>query len=125
MKFRLRKGKGSVSGFTDAEGVTHVPGDVVDLQASYKGQKWLEVVNNPVAKPMVLVAPKVEEPKEESNVTESVPLPEKTEKEAIKEKIMVGIPLTRPGYHGMFRGRVVGAIAVSYTHLTLPTILLV
>ena len=23
---------------------------------------------------------------------------------------MVGIPLTRPGYHGMFRGRVVGAI---------------
>jgi len=41
MKFRLRKGKGSVSGFTDAEGVTHVPGDIVDLPASCKGAAWL------------------------------------------------------------------------------------
>jgi hypothetical protein len=84
MKFMLRKGKGSVSGFTDAEGVTHVPGDVVDLPASYKGQKWLEVVNKTVAKPMVLVAPEVEELKEESNVTEIVPLPKKTEKKPKK-----------------------------------------
>ena len=74
MKFRLRKGNGSVSGFTDAEGVTHVPGDVVDLPASYKGQKWLEVVDRKVAAPMVPVEAKVEVPTE--NV-ELVPLVEK------------------------------------------------
>ena len=73
MKFRLRKGKGSVSGFTDAEGVTHVPGDIVDLPASCKGEKWLEIVDGKVAKPMVPVAPKVEVPVE--NV-ELVPLAE-------------------------------------------------
>jgi len=84
MKFMLRKGKGSVSGFTDAAGVTHVPGEIVDLPASYKGQKWLEVVNKTVAKPMVLVSPKMEEPKEESTVPEIVPLPEKTEKKPKK-----------------------------------------
>ena len=44
LKFRLKKGKGSVSGFTDAEGITHVPGDVVDLPASMKGERWLEPV---------------------------------------------------------------------------------
>jgi hypothetical protein len=44
LKFRLKKGKGSVSGFTDAAGVTHVPGDVVDLPASYDGEAWLERV---------------------------------------------------------------------------------
>ena len=74
MKFRLRKGKGSVSGFTDAEGVTHVPGDIVDLPPSYRGQKWLEVVGGKVAVPMVPVVPKVEVPTE--NV-ELVPLVEK------------------------------------------------
>jgi hypothetical protein len=84
MKFMLRKGKGSVSGFVDAEGVTHVPGDVVDLPASYKGQRWLEVVNKTVAKPMVLVATEVEGLKEESTVTEIVPLPENAEKKPKK-----------------------------------------
>ena len=74
MKFRLRKGKGSVSGFTDALGVTHVPGDIVDLPASYKGQKWLEVVGGNVAAAMVPVAPKVEVPVED---VELVPLVEK------------------------------------------------
>ena len=74
MKFRLRKGKGSVSGFTDALGVTHVPGDIVDIPMSYKGQKWLEVVGGKVAAAMVPVAPKVEVPAE--NV-ELVPLVEK------------------------------------------------
>ena len=73
MKFQLRKGKGSVSGFTDAEGVTHVPGDIVDLPASYKGQKWLEVVDRKVAAAMVPVAPKVEVPVED---VELVPLAE-------------------------------------------------
>ena len=83
MKFRLRKGKGSVSGFVDAEGVTHVPGDIVDLPMSYKGQKWLEVVGGKVAVPMVPVEPKVEVPTE--NV-ELVPLTEK-QKAKPKEKL--------------------------------------
>ena len=73
MKFRLRKGKGSVSGFTDAKGVTHVPGEVVDLPPSYRGEKWLEVVNKTVAKPMVPISLKSEE-------LDVVPLPEKEEK---------------------------------------------
>lgn len=54
LKFKLKKGKGSVSGFTDAQGVTHVPGDVVDLPASYLGAKWLERLEEepkPVAAP--------------------------------------------------------------------------
>ena len=83
MKFMLRKGKGSVSGFVDAEGVTHVPGDVVDLPASYKGQKWLEVVDRKVAAPMVPVAPKVEVPDEQ---VDQVPLVEKPQKKSPSRK---------------------------------------
>jgi hypothetical protein len=41
-KFRLKKGKGSVSGFTDAGGNSYLPGDVVDLPSSYEGEAWLE-----------------------------------------------------------------------------------
>ena len=41
MKFRLKKGKGSVDNFTDAQGVKHFPGDIVDLPESYEGEKWL------------------------------------------------------------------------------------
>jgi len=44
MKFKLKKGKGSVKSFTDDKGVDHVPGDVVDLPASYDGVSWLERV---------------------------------------------------------------------------------
>ena len=33
-----------MQGFTDAQGVTHLPGDIVDLPASYKGEAWLEPV---------------------------------------------------------------------------------
>jgi hypothetical protein len=44
LKFRLKKGKGAVSEFTDASGVTHVPGEVVDLSASFDGEAWLERV---------------------------------------------------------------------------------
>ena len=29
---------------TDAEGKTHLPGDVVELPASYLGERWLEPV---------------------------------------------------------------------------------
>ena len=54
LKFKLKKGKGSVQGFTDAAGITHLPGDIVDLPASYKGERWLEPVEKepkPVAVP--------------------------------------------------------------------------
>jgi hypothetical protein len=44
LKFRLKKGRGSVSEFTDAAGATHLPGDVVDLPASYQDEAWLERV---------------------------------------------------------------------------------
>jgi hypothetical protein len=51
LKFKLRKGKGSVSGYTAADGVTYKPGDVVELPKSYSGEKWLEPVKS--AKPEV------------------------------------------------------------------------
>lgn len=28
--------------FADAQGNKHLPGDIVDLPASYRGEKWLE-----------------------------------------------------------------------------------
>ena len=62
MKFRLKKGKGSVSGFTDAEGITHVPGDIVNLPASCKGETWLEPLESElkvVAAPSFVEAPAV------------------------------------------------------------------
>jgi hypothetical protein len=58
MLFKLRTGKGSVSGFRDAAGVVHVPGDVVELPASYLGEKWLEPVEK--AKKVVAAPSKVE-----------------------------------------------------------------
>ena len=42
---------------TDAAGVTHLPGDIVDLPASYEGEAWLERVDPepaPVAPPAKL-----------------------------------------------------------------------
>jgi len=35
-----------VQGFTDAAGITHKPGDIVDLPASYDGEAWLERVES-------------------------------------------------------------------------------
>jgi hypothetical protein len=78
MKFKLRKGRGSVSGFTDAQGVTHLPGDVVELPVTYKGEKWLEPVKEepkPVAPPSKVEPAPVSEP-------DAVPLPGKKEKKA-------------------------------------------
>ena len=46
-EFRLRRGKGSVSEFVDADGTRYKPGDIVELPESYKGEKWLEVVKLP------------------------------------------------------------------------------
>jgi len=31
-----------VDGFTDTEGIRHLPGEVVDLPESYKGETWLK-----------------------------------------------------------------------------------
>ena len=52
-KFRLKSGKGSVHGLTTADGVTHSPGDIVDLPGTYEGEAWLE----PVDRPVKVVAP--------------------------------------------------------------------
>jgi hypothetical protein len=60
MKFKLKKGKGSVDNFTDAAGVKHLPGDVVELPKSYLGEKWLEPVEPKPEPTMVPVKP--EEP---------------------------------------------------------------
>jgi len=70
-----------VSGFTDAEGVTHVPGDIVDLPASYIGEKWLE----PLEKEKTLKAPaaKVEKP------AEAVPLSSRKPKKSPAEEAPV------------------------------------
>jgi len=78
LKFKLKKGKGAVSGFTDAKGVTHLPGDLVDLPASYKGEAWLE----PVEPEKKVKAPpsKVEAPE-----PAVVPLEAKTPKKSKKK----------------------------------------
>jgi hypothetical protein len=50
LKFRLKTGKGAVSGFNDGSGALHLPGDVVDLPSCYEGEAWLERVDSvPVA----------------------------------------------------------------------------
>ncbi len=74
MLFKLTKGKGSVSGFTDEHGVTHVPGDVVELPASYLGKKWLEPVEK--AKKVVAAPSKVETVAEPVAAETSEPAPE-------------------------------------------------
>jgi hypothetical protein len=45
LKFRLKTGKGAVSGFTDGGGALHLPGDVVDLPSCYEDEAWLERVD--------------------------------------------------------------------------------
>jgi len=47
LKFKLRKGKGSVSEFVDAKGNRYKPGDIVELPENYGKEKWLEVVKLP------------------------------------------------------------------------------
>ena len=47
LKFKIRKGKGSVSEFVDAAGNRFKPGDMIELPKSYSGEKWLEVVKIP------------------------------------------------------------------------------
>ncbi|PVX26213.1 MAG: hypothetical protein CW691_02070 [Candidatus Bathyarchaeum sp.] len=44
LKFKLKKGKGSVSEFVDKTGNRFKPGDILELPESYNGEKWLEAV---------------------------------------------------------------------------------
>ena len=44
LKFKLRKGKGSVSEFVDQSGNRFKPGDTIDLAKSYSKEKWLEPI---------------------------------------------------------------------------------
>ena len=74
----------------DAAGVTHVPGDIVDLPGTYKGQKWLEVVEKKVAAPMVPV-PVEQEVEVPVETVDLVPLAEKP-KVTPKEKAKVKPP---------------------------------
>jgi hypothetical protein len=57
--------------FCDAEGVRHLPGEVVDLPASYDGESWLERVD-PV--PVVAAVPGRVEPVAAEQVAPEVPL---------------------------------------------------
>jgi hypothetical protein len=77
LKFKLKKGKGSVQGFTDAAGVTHLPGDVVDLPASYKGEKWLEPVEK---EPKPVALPSKVEPAPETKPEVPLEVPKKSKK---------------------------------------------
>jgi hypothetical protein len=77
----MKKGKGSVSGYTDERGVTHVPGDVVDLPAKMKGLKWLEPVEP--EKPVKAPAAKVEKVAPE----DAGPVPKKSvSKKSVKKR---------------------------------------
>jgi hypothetical protein len=80
LKFRLKKGKGSVSGYTDVTGVTHSPGDIVNLPASYDGEAWLERVD---PEPVVAAVPGKFEPIE---AVEPVPLEAAVKKRARPRK---------------------------------------
>ena len=65
LKFKLRRGKGSVSEFVDATGNRFKPGDIVDLSQKYSGEKWLESVelNKPEKKLTGLEASLKKKPK--------------------------------------------------------------
>ena len=58
LKFRLKKGKGSVNRFRGPDGNYYRPGEVVDLPVSYKGAKWLECLEK--EKPVKAPSAKVE-----------------------------------------------------------------
>jgi hypothetical protein len=74
VKFRILP---KVHGFTDTKGVTHLPGEIIDLPATYEGESWLERVDKPAK---VEVSPAKVEPIVE--VKSEVPLeqPKKSRK---------------------------------------------
>jgi hypothetical protein len=69
-----------VSGFRDAQGIHHLPGEIVDLPASYKGENWLEPVEP--EKKVEVPPSKVEAP--EPEFVEVVPFEAKKSKKKIK-----------------------------------------
>jgi len=68
-----------VHGFTDANGAPHLPGEIVDLPESYKGETWLE----PVEKEPEVKAPPA---KVEPVAAEEKPVPFENPKKVRKAK---------------------------------------
>ena len=68
-----------VHGFMDAQGVHHLPGEIVDLPESYKGETWLEPVEK---EPEVKVPPAKVEPV----AAEEKPVPFEAPKKVKKTK---------------------------------------
>lgn len=66
-----------MQGFTDAAGHTYLPGDIVDLPASYKGEKWLECLE---AEKKVVAAPSKVEPAPEAKPEVPLESPKKSKK---------------------------------------------
>lgn len=74
MKFRILP---KVHGFTDAKGVTHLPGEIVDLPATYEGESWLERIDKPLK--VEVPAAKLE-PAAEVNTESPLEQPKKSKK---------------------------------------------
>jgi len=74
-----------VHGFTDAKGVHHLPGEIVDLPTSYEGETWLEKVEIEKPKPAMVEVKAEGETKPEAEEPKPSPL-EKTEKKGKKSK---------------------------------------
>lgn len=69
MKFKILP---KVHGFTDAQGIPHLPGEIVDLPISYLGETWLKPVEE---KPKVVVpAAKLESAEPEPIAEPAAPL---------------------------------------------------
>ncbi len=72
-----------VHSFSDAAGVKHLPGEVVDLPASYEGETWLKRVD-PV--PVVAAVPgKIEPIVPVEPVAEAVAVPLETPKKRVRK----------------------------------------
>ena len=77
MKFRILP---KVKSFSDANGNTYYPGDIVDLPVSYLGETWLEPVDKvDIKKPESKI-----EPIAEKEVVIPLETPEKTQKKVKK-----------------------------------------
>jgi hypothetical protein len=66
-----------IHGFTDAKGIHHLPGEIVDLPATYEGESWLERVDKPAK---VEVPPAKVEPIAEVNTEVPFEQPKKSKK---------------------------------------------
>ena len=64
LKFKLRKGKGSVSEFVDSSGNRFKSGDTLDLPKMYSKEKWLEPIKS--EKPEVKLQNLDESPKKKT-----------------------------------------------------------